>query len=67
MFANYEKLENIDHRFDVTLSARVNRLVNVSLAGIVLYDDDASTNVQASQAFTFGLLYKFPPEKRKTP
>jgi hypothetical protein len=59
MFANYEKLENIDHRLDVTLSAKVNKLVNVSLAGIVLYDDDASTDVQASQSLAFGLLYKF--------
>jgi hypothetical protein len=67
MFANYERLNNIDQRFDITLSARVNRLVNVSIAGIVLYDDDTSTKIQASQAFTFGLLCKFPAEKRKTP
>lgn len=60
MFANYEKLNNIDQRFDITLSAKVNRLVNVSLAGIVLYDDDVSTKIQASQALSFGLMYKFP-------
>jgi hypothetical protein len=60
MFANYEKLNNIDHRLDMTLSARVNRLINVSLGGIVAYDDDASTKVQASQGLAFGLTYNFP-------
>ena len=60
MFVNYEKFNNVDHRFDLTLAARVNKLVSVSVAGIVLYDDDASTKVQASQSLGFGLMYKFP-------
>jgi hypothetical protein len=60
LFANYEKFSNVDHRFDVTLTAKVTRLVNVALSGIVLYDDDASTRVQASQTIGFGLMYKFP-------
>ena len=60
MFANYEKLKSIDNRLDVTLTARVNRLINVSLAGIVLYDDDTADKIQASQALSLGLIYKFP-------
>jgi hypothetical protein len=60
LFANYEKINNIDQRLDVTLSARVTRLVNVSLSGIALYDDDTSNRVQASQALALGLVYKFP-------
>lgn len=60
MFANYENLENIDHRLDVTLSAKVNRLINVSLAGVALYDDDTATKIQSSQGLALGLLYKFP-------
>jgi hypothetical protein len=36
----------------------VNRLINVSLAGIILYDDDMATKIQASQAMAFGLVYK---------
>lgn len=60
MFANYEKLRSIDNRLDVTLTAQVNRLINVSLAGIVLYDDDTANKIQASQALSLGLLYKFP-------
>lgn len=60
MFANYEKLKSIDNRLDLTLTARVNRLINVSLAGIVLYDDDTADKIQASQALSLGLVYKFP-------
>ena len=60
MFANYEKLKSIDNRLDVTLTAQVNRWLNVSVAGIVLYDDDTANKIQASQAISFGLMYKFP-------
>jgi len=59
MFANYEKLKSIDNRLDVTLTARVNKMINVSLAGIVLYDDDTADEIQASQALSLGLVYKF--------
>jgi hypothetical protein len=58
MFANYEKLSSIDNRLDVTLSASVNKMVNVSLSGIILYDDDTANKIQASQAMAFGLIYK---------
>lgn len=60
MFANYEQLSRIDNRLDVTLTAQVNRLINVSLGGIVLYDDDTADKIQASQAMSLGLVYKFP-------
>ncbi len=58
MFANYEKLSSIDNRLDVTLIAAVNRLINVSIAGTLLYDDDTANKIQASQAMSFGLVYK---------
>jgi len=59
VFANYETLSRIDNRLDLTLTASVNRLINVSLAGIILYDDDMASKIQASQAMAFGLVYKF--------
>ncbi|MDP3466961.1 MAG: DUF3078 domain-containing protein [Daejeonella sp.] len=59
LFANYEKLSSIDNRLDLTLTASVNRLINVSLAGIVLYDDDTANKIQGSQTMAFGLVYKF--------
>jgi hypothetical protein len=58
MFANYEKLANIDNRLDLTLTAHVNRLINVSIAGIILYDDDTANKMQASQTMAFGLVYR---------
>ena len=58
VFANYETLSRIDNRLDLTLTASVNRLINVSLAGIILYDDDMASKVQASQAMAFGVVYK---------
>jgi hypothetical protein len=61
MFANYETLElkTIDHRLDLNLVAKVNRFVNVSLGGILLYDFDQDSGLQLSQAFSLGILYSF--------
>lgn len=58
MFANYEKLQSIDHRIDLTLTARVNKLINVAINGVALYDDDTANRIQASQTMSLGLIYK---------
>jgi hypothetical protein len=60
MFANYEKLKNIDQRLDISVQAKVNKAVNVTIAGIAVYDDDASTRIQASQALSLGIMVKIP-------
>ncbi|MGX5688596.1 DUF3078 family protein [Arcticibacter tournemirensis] len=60
MFANYEKLKSIDQRLDLTLIAKVNRLINVTFTGVGLYDDDATDKIQASQSLALGLTYRFP-------
>lgn len=59
MFANYETLnfDQIDHRFDLNLTAKVNQFINVSLGGILLYDYDQDKGLQSSQAFSLGILY----------
>lgn len=61
VFANYETLEGkkIDHRFDLALTAKVNKFVNVNLGGFLVYDYDQDTKVQLSQAFSLGVLYTF--------
>ncbi|MBY0434643.1 MAG: DUF3078 domain-containing protein [Cyclobacteriaceae bacterium] len=61
LFANYETLEwkKVDHRLDVNLTAKVNKFINVSLGGIMLYDYDQDASVQYSQAFSLGVLYTF--------
>lgn len=61
LFANYEtlQLKTIDHRLDMNLTAKVNKFINVSLGGILLYDFDQDTGVQLSQAFSLGFQYTF--------
>ncbi len=67
LFANYQTLQTktIDHRLDLTLTAKVNKFVNVSLGGILLYDFDQDSGVQLSQAFSLGVLYTFQNYKDK--
>ncbi len=61
MFANYETLDvkTIDHRLDIGLTAKVNKFMNVSLGGILIYDYDQDSGVQLAQAFTLGIAYSF--------
>jgi hypothetical protein len=61
MFANYETLDlkTIDHRVDLTLTAKVNRFINVSVGGILLYDYDQDSGAQFNQLFTLGFAYTF--------
>jgi len=61
MYANYETIEpkTIDHRIDLDIMAKVNKYINVTLGGILLYDYDQDSGVQLSQVFSFGFLYTF--------
>lgn len=61
MFANYETLDlkTIDHRFDLSFTAKVNRFINVGLTGIMLYDYDQDSGAQFSQGLTIGFAYTF--------
>ena len=60
LFAAYENINNIDQRLDVTLTARVNRLVNVTVGATALYDDDFSGKVQSSHNLALGISFKLP-------
>jgi len=59
LFANYERLnfQEIDHRLDLALTAKVGKYVNVALNGIGLYDYDQDSSVQFSQGLTLGVAY----------
>ena len=59
LFANYRNLtgQEIDHRLDVGLTAKVGKYVNVALNGIALYDFDQDNAIQYSQGLTIGLAY----------
>jgi hypothetical protein len=61
LYANYETLEakTIDHRIDLDIVTKVNKYINVSLGGIMIYDYDQDTGAQFSQMFSLGFLYTF--------
>jgi hypothetical protein len=67
MFADYEILElnKIDHRLDLTLTAKVNQFINVSVGGIGMYFFNQDKDVQVSQALSLGVLYTFQNFKEK--
>jgi hypothetical protein len=58
-FSNYEDMAATDLRTDILLTAKVNKLVNVNLSGVVLYDQDQDYKVQYSQSLALGVVYKF--------
>jgi hypothetical protein len=60
LFASYEKLNNIDQRLDMTLTAKVNKLINVTVNGTALYDDDFSGEIQSSQSLALGIVFTMP-------
>ncbi len=61
LFANYKTLEinKVDHRLDLSITAKVGRFFNVNLGSIFLYDYDQDASPQYSQALSFGVLYTF--------
>jgi len=60
IFVPYNSFFNMTHRLDGTLTAKVNRLVNVSIIGTLLYDPNTSHRLQAYQSLALGITYKFP-------
>lgn len=63
MFIPYKdfKPSKIDHRLDVALTAKINRFMNTSLTGVILFDDDTGTNkIQANQTLALGFGFTFP-------
>lgn len=60
LFADYRKISDPDNRLDVTLTAKVTRLVNVSATGILVYDSDQDAKVQFNQSLALGILFSLP-------
>ncbi|MCX2573692.1 DUF3078 domain-containing protein [Pedobacter sandarakinus] len=62
MFIPYEDIavKRVDHRLDVALTAKINRFMNTSLTGVILYDTDTDKKVQASQTLALGFAFVFP-------
>ncbi|RFZ82737.1 DUF3078 domain-containing protein [Mucilaginibacter terrenus] len=61
MFVPYgQPLAYTRHRVDAVLAAKVNRLINVSINGTLLFDKNTSNSVQGTEGLSLGVLYKFP-------
>jgi len=66
LFADYQDVKKPDHRLDLVLTARVTKMINVSMNGIVLYDNDwivepaTKAKIQYSQALAMGLTFNLP-------
>jgi Protein of unknown function (DUF3078) len=61
LFMDYENIDinQIDHRLDLNLTAKVNKYINVSLGGIAMYFYAQDKEIQLSQALSLGILYTF--------
>lgn len=60
LFADYRDIDDPSHRLDATFSSKVTSLINVSLGGTVLYDNNLDGKVQWSEALAVGVLFNFP-------
>ena len=60
LFANYEELDiqKIDHRLDISITAKITNYINTFVSGIFVYDYDQSLSLQSSQQLAIGLIYK---------
>ena len=59
LFVDYAHLtlRETSHRMDLTLTAKVNKWLNASLGGIVLYDYNQDKRFQYSQNLALGILF----------
>jgi hypothetical protein len=56
----YNEIDYTSHRLDVTITAKVNRLINVSITGVGLYDKNVTSKIQGSQVLAMGFAFVFP-------
>jgi hypothetical protein len=47
------------HRVDATLTAKVSRLIAMTVNGTLLYDKNTSAHVQGTEGIALGVIYKF--------
>lgn len=61
LFVPYgQSLAYVSHRIDATLTAKVNRLIAVTMTGSFLYDKNTAPQPQATEGLGLGVIYKFP-------
>jgi hypothetical protein len=67
LYANYQTLtfDQIDHRLNLTLAAKVNDYISTTFGVIMLYDKDFTDKIQLQQTLGIGLLYNVSTFKKK--
>jgi hypothetical protein len=53
-------LAYVSHRVDAILTAKVNRLIAVTINGTFLYDKNTAPRAQGTEGMGLGMVYKFP-------
>ncbi len=64
-YANFKGGQGVVSRLDASLTAKVNRFVNVNLTGVVLFDNDQDKDLQYSQVLSLGILYGISNQPKK--
>ncbi|MBD2751731.1 DUF3078 domain-containing protein [Spirosoma validum] len=57
LFTEYSQLDNINHRLDLLMTAKINRYLSTTFGLIALYNKDFSTELQIQQTLAIGLVY----------
>jgi Protein of unknown function (DUF3078) len=65
LFANYTALDNINHRVDLILTAKINKYLSTTFGLIALYNKDFSDNLQIQQTLAVGLVYSMSTFRKK--
>lgn len=65
IFTSYAQLDNINHRLDLLMTAKINRYLSTTFGLIALYNRDFSTDWQIQQTLAIGLVYNISNFKTK--
>jgi Protein of unknown function (DUF3078) len=55
-----QPLAYTSHRIDATLTAKVTRLIAMTVNATMLYDKTSSASIQGTEGLALGVMYKFP-------
>ncbi|TKT90744.1 DUF3078 domain-containing protein [Dyadobacter frigoris] len=59
LYSSLADPSKIDSRLDASLTAKLNKYMNVNLSAILVYNEDQSANIQLAQGLNIGFLYSF--------
>ncbi len=65
LFTQYAQLDNINHRIDLLVTAKISRYLNTTFGLIALYNKDFSSELQIQQTLAVGLSYNLSTFRKK--